>query len=73
MPTRGRPITQVPFVDGVVRAVYEDEESEGRQFVSDDDGRRVYGVWVLPPDEPQEVQQDASRRSIGDRRPHGAG
>jgi hypothetical protein len=71
MPARRRPIAQVPFVDGVVRAVY--EESDSRQLVLGDDGKRVHGVWVLPPDEPQEVQHDASRRGPRDRRPHGAG
>jgi hypothetical protein len=44
MPARGRPIAEVPFVDGVVRKVY--EESDRRQFVLGDDGKRVYGVWV---------------------------
>jgi hypothetical protein len=61
MPVWGRPIGQLPFVDGVVRAVY--EELDSGQFVIGGDGKRVHGVWVLPPDEPQEVVTDASRRS----------
>jgi hypothetical protein len=41
MPARGRLIAQVPFIDGVARAVH--EESDGRQSVNCDDGKRVYG------------------------------
>jgi hypothetical protein len=37
MPARGRPIAQVPFVNGVVRAAY--EESDGRQ-AGEGKGRR---------------------------------
>jgi hypothetical protein len=37
------------FADGSQRAVYED--GGGRQFVIGDDGRAVYGVWLLS-DEP---------------------
>jgi hypothetical protein len=37
------------FVDGVTRDVYED--ADGRQWVTAYDGERVYGVWLLPPDE----------------------
>jgi hypothetical protein len=51
----------VPFVEGVVRAVY--AESDSRQFVIGDDGKWVHGVWVHQPGEPQEVQRDASRRT----------
>ena len=34
------------FVDGVVRTVFLD--SDGRQFVLDDDKDRIYGVWLDP-------------------------
>ena len=37
------------FLDGEVRVVYQDQD--GRQFVLDDDGQAVYGVWILV-DEP---------------------
>jgi hypothetical protein len=33
------------FVDGSQRAVYQDDE--GRQFVIDDQGQAVYGIWVV--------------------------
>jgi hypothetical protein len=40
----------VPLADGVTRDVYED--ADGRQWVRRYDGERVYGVWLLPQDEP---------------------
>jgi hypothetical protein len=45
-------IAWVEFNDGPMRPVYEDVD--GRQFVIDDDGQWVYGVWFIPPecDEP---------------------
>ena len=43
-------IRRVPFVDGVTRDVHED--ADGRQWVACHDGERVYGVWLLPADEP---------------------
>ena len=42
------PIAQVRVVDGVTRPVFEES---GRQFVFDDDGLPVYGMWFLPPEE----------------------
>jgi hypothetical protein len=45
-----RIIGRVPFTDGVVRDVYED--ADGRQWVVGHDGEKVYGVWLLPADEP---------------------
>jgi hypothetical protein len=36
------------FTDGVERDVY--QVSEGRQFVIDDFGLPVFGVWLLPAD-----------------------
>ena len=35
-----------PFTDGVVRQVFRDES--GRQFVLDDTGDKVFGVWLAP-------------------------
>jgi hypothetical protein len=40
----------VPFVGGVTRHVYED--ADGRQQLTGYDGERVYGVWLMPVDEP---------------------
>jgi hypothetical protein len=40
------------FTDGAQRAVYED--GDGRQFVIDDEGQAVYGVWLIP-DEPAAI------------------
>ena len=42
------PIARVQFVDGNTRPVF---EADGRQFVVDDAGERVYGVWYIPPDD----------------------
>jgi hypothetical protein len=49
-PTDTRVVGRVPFVDGVPRDVYED--ADGRQWVVGYDGERVYGVWIIPADEP---------------------
>ena len=48
--TDSRIIGRVPFVDGVNREVYED--ADGRQLVTGYAGERVYGVWLIPADEP---------------------
>jgi hypothetical protein len=48
--TDPRVVGRVPFVDGVVRDVCQDED--GRQCVTGHEGERVYGVWLVPPDEP---------------------
>jgi hypothetical protein len=45
------PIASVRFVDGVTRPVYEES---GRQYVYDEEGERVYGVWFLSPEEGDE-------------------
>lgn len=42
------PVAHVEFVDGTRRPVY--EESPGRQYVLDDDGNRVCGIWFIPPE-----------------------
>jgi hypothetical protein len=38
------------FVDGSLRPVY---DNGGRQYVINDDGDRVYGVFYIPGDETQ--------------------
>ena len=43
-------VGRVPFVDGVTRDVYED--ADGCKWVAGYDGERVYGLWLVPPDEP---------------------
>jgi hypothetical protein len=47
-------VGRVLFVDGVTRDVYED--AEGRQWAIGYDGECVYGVWLMPPDEPLVVE-----------------
>ena len=37
------------FADGAMRPIYDDGR---RQHVRDDNGFRVYGVWLIPEDEP---------------------
>jgi hypothetical protein len=49
-----RIVGRMPFVDGVTRDVYED--AEGRQWVAGHESERVYGVWLLPADEPVAVR-----------------
>jgi hypothetical protein len=41
------PIAYFVAVGGEMRPIYEEH---GRQFVIDDDGSRVYGVWFIPRD-----------------------
>jgi hypothetical protein len=48
--TDPRAVGRVPFTDSSERAVYED--ADGRQWVIGYDGERVYGVRVMPADEP---------------------
>jgi hypothetical protein len=45
-------IARVLFVDGMWRSVH---EHNGRQYVFDDDGERVYGVWFIPSNIHREV------------------
>jgi hypothetical protein len=45
-----------PSEGGTQRAVYLD--SAGRQFVVDGRGRRLYGVWYVPPDPPRDGPDD---------------
>ena len=51
---RGR----VAFVGGATRDVYEDADS--RQWVAGYGGERVYGVWLMPADEPLLVARAAA-------------
>ena len=43
-------IATIWFIDGVWRPVY--ERADGRQYIIDGDGDKVYGVWFIPPDDP---------------------
>ncbi len=56
--TESRVIGRVPFVDGVTRDVY--EEDDGRQWVVGYEGERVYGVWVAPADDPVMIEGASS-------------
>ena len=49
----GRIIGRRLFTDGVEPVAYED--GDGRQYVVGPDGEGVYGVWLLPVDEPRIV------------------
>jgi hypothetical protein len=42
-------IGTVPFVDGVRRQVFEDWH--GKQYVLNNDGERVYGIWRVSEEE----------------------
>ena len=39
----------VAFADGCKRDIY--QASDGRQYVVDDSGLRVSGVWIIEPDD----------------------
>jgi hypothetical protein len=41
-------IARVRFVDGAERPVF--DGLDGRQYVLDDEGEPVHGVWYIPPD-----------------------
>jgi hypothetical protein len=43
------PSRRCRFTDGIDRNAY--EVAEGRQYVQDDDGGKVYGTWMMPADE----------------------
>jgi hypothetical protein len=36
------------------------EDSDGRQWVTGDDAERVYGVWLMPADEPVVLERGSS-------------
>jgi hypothetical protein len=42
------PIAHIEFAGGPMWPVFEDGS---RQYVVDDDGKRVYGVWFIPRDD----------------------
>jgi hypothetical protein len=42
-------VAYVEFADGQRRPVYQD--ATGRQYVVDDDGEPIRGVWYIPRDE----------------------
>ena len=43
-------VAYTAFLGGPMRPVY--EQWNGRQYVMDDEGEPVYGLWFIPPDEP---------------------
>ena len=43
-----QPIGHRDFVDGTRRPIYEDAQG---QYVLDDDGGRIYGVYLIPEDD----------------------
>jgi hypothetical protein len=43
-----QPVAYSQFVDGKVRPVFEDAHG---QYVIDDDGEHIYGVWYIPPED----------------------
>jgi hypothetical protein len=65
-PAPDRIIGRRLFTDGAERPVYED--GDGRQYVVDDDGRRVEGVCVLPADEAAMVYPDWALRPLTERK-----
>jgi hypothetical protein len=44
-----KPVAQVEFTEGEPRPVF--EAMDGRQFIVDDDGNKIYGVWFIPREE----------------------
>ena len=42
-------IAYIEFADGKLRPVF--ETSEGRQYIIDEKGRKVFGVWFMRPEE----------------------
>ena len=45
-----KPIGSIPFTDGIVRPAFLD--AGGRQYVLDEEGQPMYGMWVFI-DEPE--------------------
>jgi hypothetical protein len=54
-PDGGQPGSPGRFADGRKRDLYED--AEGRQYVQDNDGAKVYGLWLSLADEPFVAEQ----------------
>jgi hypothetical protein len=50
----------VPFNDGITRPVI--LGADGRQYVFNDDGQRIYGEWILI-DEPEVVMRKTLQNS----------
>jgi hypothetical protein len=42
------PIAHIELTGGALRPIF--DTPDGRQYVLDDDGQRVYGVWFIPPE-----------------------
>jgi hypothetical protein len=58
-------VAEVHFADGSIRTAWETED--GVQYVEDDNGVRVYGVYCIPPDNgPSPLIVDAGRRPTED-------
>ena len=56
------PIAYIEFAGGPMRPVFEEN---GRQFVIDDNGRRVDGVWFIPQEDAPIVVETGCSRSSG--------
>jgi hypothetical protein len=41
------PVAQIEFTFVELRAIF--ATTDGRQYVVDNDGNRVYGIWFIPP------------------------
>ena len=49
-------MAEVHFDDGSIRTAW--ETADGLQYVEDDNGERVYGVWFIPEDCPRPIIVD---------------
>ena len=62
-----QPIASLKFNDGTSRPVYEDDYG---QYVFDNEGDPIYGVWYVPPEEleamfgPQPIIESANPRIV---------
>jgi len=56
-------VAEVHIDDGSIRTAWETED--GLQYVEDDNGERVYGVWYIPPHE-DSVPVIVRARAAGD-------
>jgi hypothetical protein len=57
MTRKRQPVALIPLTDGVERDVHQDKD--GRQFVMDDEGDKVYGYWILMDDSDEPAIVDA--------------
>jgi len=46
---RSQPVAYIEFTHGKMHPVYED--CDGRQYVLDGRGQRVFGIWYIPPED----------------------